>query len=121
MRQWLQSSTAEPNECVGLELSRFRVTPGNQDSRRGGEVKKPNFGLPNKHQSICKSDEGISKEIRAHSRNFGASDGRNGGLAMLWHEGGDVFMSCSNSHIDVAVHSANGANPWRATRFLWPP
>ena len=46
------------------------------------------------------------------------SDGRSGGLAMLWREGADVrFKSCSNSHIDVVVCESSGAVPWRATGF----
>ena len=50
------------------------------------------------------------------------SDGRSGGLAMLWKEGADVrFKSCSYSHIDVVVCEGNGALPWRATRFYGHP
>lgn len=50
------------------------------------------------------------------------SDGRSGGLALLWKEGTDVrFRSCSNSHIDVVVYEGNSANPWRATRFYGHP
>ena len=46
------------------------------------------------------------------------SDGRSGGLAMLWKEGFDVhFKSCSNTHIDVVVCKGNGAQLWQATRF----
>ena len=42
-----------------------------------------------------------------------SSDGRSGGLAMLWKEGVEVrFKSCSNSHIDVGVCEGNGAKPW---------
>ncbi|XP_050258890.1 uncharacterized protein LOC126703871 [Quercus robur] len=50
------------------------------------------------------------------------SDGRSGGLAMLWKEGADVrFKSCSNSHIDMVVCEGNGALPWRATGFYGHP
>lgn len=50
------------------------------------------------------------------------SDGRNGGLAMLWREGIDVrFKSCSNSHIDVVVFGVQGRPPWRATGFYRHP
>ena len=46
------------------------------------------------------------------------SDGRSGGLALLWKEGFDVRLkSCSNTHIDVVVCKGNGAKPWRATGF----
>ena len=38
------------------------------------------------------------------------SDGRSGGLALLWREGTDVrFKSCSNLHIDVEIH--DGSTP----------
>ena len=38
-----------------------------------------------------------------------SSDGRSGGLAMLWKEGAEVqFKSCLNTHIDVVVCEGNG-------------
>lgn len=50
------------------------------------------------------------------------SDGRSGGLAMIWREGVDVrFMSCSHSHIDVVVHGDGDARPWRAMGFYGDP
>nr|XP_023887421.1 uncharacterized protein LOC111999528 [Quercus suber] len=50
------------------------------------------------------------------------SDGRSGGLAMMWKEGSDVrFRSCSNSHIDVEVHGSSTSTPWRATGFYGHP
>ena len=50
------------------------------------------------------------------------SDGKNGGLAMIWKEGLDIrFKSCSNSHIDVVVFDEKGSNPWRATGFYGHP
>ena len=71
-KRWLRSNTAEPNKCVGLELSGFRVTPDSTNSHRRGEVKKSYFGFPFKDQSKCKSDEGFSEETRAHTRYFDA-------------------------------------------------
>ena len=55
--------------------------------------------------------------IKALQRNLGLiqgisvkSDGRSGGLAMLWKEGFDVHLkSCSNTHIDVVVYEGNSA------------
>ncbi|XP_075649909.1 uncharacterized protein LOC142620426 [Castanea sativa] len=50
------------------------------------------------------------------------SDGRSGGLAMMWKEGSNIrFRSCSNSHIDVEVHENSASNPWRATGFYGHP
>lgn len=50
------------------------------------------------------------------------SDGRSGGLAMLWKEGFEVwFKSSSNTHIDVVVCEGNGAKPWRVTGFYGHP
>ena len=46
------------------------------------------------------------------------SDGRSGGLALLWREGTLIdFKSCSNSHIDVVVRDSPSAKPWRVTGF----
>ena len=50
------------------------------------------------------------------------SDGRSGGLAMLWRKGTDVhFKSCSNSHIDVKVYENPSASPRCATGFYGQP
>ena len=50
------------------------------------------------------------------------SDGRSGGLAILWREGTDVrFKSCSNSHIDVEIHERSSVAPWQATGFYGQP
>ena len=46
------------------------------------------------------------------------SDGRSGGLALLWKKGARVsFKSCSNSHIDVVVCESDSSPSWRATSF----
>ena len=40
------------------------------------------------------------------------SDGRSGGLALIWREGTEVFLkSCSHSHIDVVVRDGSMQNP----------
>ena len=50
------------------------------------------------------------------------SDGRSGGLAMMWKEGVDIRLrSCSNSHIDVEIHEGSAPTPWRATGFYGQP
>nr|POE93748.1 hypothetical protein CFP56_30518 [Quercus suber] len=50
------------------------------------------------------------------------SDGRSGGLALLWKEGvGVSFKSCSNAHIDVVVRESPSSPPWRATGFYGQP
>ncbi|KAK9987796.1 hypothetical protein SO802_028035 [Lithocarpus litseifolius] len=50
------------------------------------------------------------------------SDGRSGGLAMMWKEGSDIrFRSCSNSHIDVGINGGSAPSPWRATGFYGHP
>ena len=41
------------------------------------------------------------------------SDGRSGGLALLWKESTIVhFKSCSHTHIDVVVMEDDGGGPW---------
>ena len=50
------------------------------------------------------------------------SDGRSGGLALIWREGTEVCLkSCSHSHIDVVVRDGSMQNPWRATGFYGHP
>ena len=50
------------------------------------------------------------------------SNGRSGGLALLWKEGTDIrFKSCSHSHIDVVVHGVGNGGPWRAIGFYGHP
>ena len=50
------------------------------------------------------------------------SDGRSGGLALIWREGIKVsFKSCSHSHIDVVIRDGLMQNPWRATGFYGHP
>ena len=50
------------------------------------------------------------------------SDGKCGGLTMMWKKGSDIRLrSCSNSYIDVEVHSSLAPIPWRATGFYGHP
>ena len=50
------------------------------------------------------------------------SDGRSGGLALMWREGTDIdFKGCSNSHIDVVVNGVSASTQWRATGFYGNP
>ena len=50
------------------------------------------------------------------------SDGRSGGLVMMWKEGTEAcFKSCSNSHIDTVVCEGKGVQPWRAIGFYGHP
>ena len=50
------------------------------------------------------------------------SDGKNGGLALLWKENVDVrVQSYSHSHIDAIVHDSSVNTTWRATGFYGHP
>lgn len=50
------------------------------------------------------------------------SDGRSGGLAMMWKEGTKICLkSFSNSHINVVVNGDSAPSPWRATGFYGQP
>ena len=50
------------------------------------------------------------------------SDGKSGGLAMIWKKGTTIRLkSCSNSHIDVIVEGKADQDPWRATGFYGQP
>ena len=66
--------------------------------------------------------KGIQRKLNFTQGITVPSDGRSGGLAMLWKEGADVrFKSCLNGHIDVVVCEGAGAQPWRATGFYGHP
>lgn len=61
---------------------------------------------------------GIQNKINFTQGIVVLSDGRSGGLALLWREGMAVtFKSCSHSHIDVVVREESTTTPWCATRF----
>ena len=50
------------------------------------------------------------------------SDGKSGGLALLWKEGTNVWtQKYSNSHIDVVVTDTTSNMRWRATGFYGHP
>nr|XP_023879274.1 uncharacterized protein LOC111991717 [Quercus suber] len=50
------------------------------------------------------------------------SDGKSGGLALLWKENADVrVQSYSHSHIDAIVHDSSVNITWRATGFYGHP
>ncbi|KAL0009335.1 hypothetical protein SO802_010837 [Lithocarpus litseifolius] len=50
------------------------------------------------------------------------SNGKSGGLAMIWKKGAEIRLkSCFNSHIDVMVVGETRQAPWRATRFYGQP
>ena len=66
--------------------------------------------------------KGIQRKLEYTQGIMVPSDGRSGGLALLWREGIDVrFKSCSNSHIDVEIHDSSVPTPWRATGFYGQP
>ena len=66
--------------------------------------------------------KGIRNKVKYTQGITVPSDGRSGGLAMMWKEGSDIRLrSCSNSHIDVEIHEGSAATPWRATGFYGHP
>ena len=65
---------------------------------------------------------GIQNKINFMQGIIFLSDGRSGGLTMLWKEGTDVsFKSCSNSHINVVIRDGSNPTPWQATSFYGHP
>ena len=66
--------------------------------------------------------KGIQNKIHFTQGIVVPSDGRSGGLALLWREGSEViFKSCSHSHIDVVVRDGSSPTPWRVTGFYGHP
>ncbi|KAK7860942.1 hypothetical protein CFP56_029135 [Quercus suber] len=57
--------------------------------------------------------KGIQSKLEYTQGIIVPSDGRSGGLALLWREGTEVhFKSCSNSHIDVEIHDNSAPTPY---------
>uniref|UniRef100_A0A7N2MKJ4 DUF4283 domain-containing protein n=1 Tax=Quercus lobata TaxID=97700 RepID=A0A7N2MKJ4_QUELO len=73
------------------------------------------FNLPRDMSRI----RGIQNKINFTQGIIIPSDGRSGGLAMLWKEGTEIsFKSYSNSHIDVVIR--DDSNPSMAShKLLW--
>ncbi|KAL0012531.1 hypothetical protein SO802_007639 [Lithocarpus litseifolius] len=66
--------------------------------------------------------KGVQRKLEYSQGIIVPSDGRSGGLALLWKEGTMVdFKSSSNSHIDVVVRDSPSSEPWRATGFYGHP
>ena len=66
--------------------------------------------------------KGIQNKINFTQGIVAPSDGRSGGLALLWREGSGVtFKSCSHSYIDVVVREESLTITWRATGFYGHP
>nr|POF14567.1 hypothetical protein CFP56_36741 [Quercus suber] len=69
VRRCLLRSTAEPNECVILELPGVRVSSGNSYTHRRGERQKPRGGVLGRDKSNHKQNEGLSTQTGFYSRN----------------------------------------------------
>ena len=66
--------------------------------------------------------KGIQSKLEYTQGIMVPSDGRSGGLALLWKEGIDVhFKSYSNSHINVKIHDSSAPTPWCAIGFYGQP
>ena len=53
--------------------------------------------------------KGLQKKLEFTQGISVPSDGKSGGLAMIWKEGTNVRLKiCSNLHIDMIVHSGSG-------------
>ena len=50
-RWWLQRNTAELNERLSMELSGVGDSSDNSYAHRGGESKKPHFGVLGRNES----------------------------------------------------------------------
>ena len=84
--------------------------------------KNPTLVFLSETKEIVNWMKGFQRKLELTQGILVSSDGRSGGLAMIWLEGVDVrFMSCSHSHIDVVVHGEGGISPWRATGFYDHP
>ena len=66
--------------------------------------------------------KGFQNKIEYTERIVVPSDGKSGGLAMIWKKGIEIKLkSCSNSHIDVVVKGEQDQAPWIATGFYGHP
>lgn len=84
--------------------------------------KRPILVFLAKTKASSSKGKGIQNKLELMQGISVPSDGRSGGLAMLWREGTDIrFKSCSHSHIDVVVVGEQGMLPWRAMGFYGHP
>lgn len=69
-------------------------------------------------KTVVNRIKGVQRKIEYSQGIIVSSDGRSGGLALLWKEGTMIdFKSCSNSHIDVVIRESPTSEPWRAIGF----
>ena len=69
-RRWLRCSTAEPHECVSLELPGVRDSSGNLYTHEGGEEIKPRGGFSGRNKGKHRQDEGFSTEDRFYAGDY---------------------------------------------------
>ena len=123
VRRWLLRSTAEPNECAILELSGVGVSSGNSYTHQRGERQKPHGGVPSREtKATTDKMKGFQHKLGFTQGIIAPSDGKSGGLVLLWREMTDIrFKSYSHFHIDVVVHSEGKGGLWGITGFYGHP
>ena len=122
VRWLLRRSTTEPNESFGLELPRPWVSLGGSIAHQCGEGIDPILVFLSKTKAKQSRTKGLQRKLNLTQGITVPSDGRSGGLVLMWKEGAEVcFKSYSNSHVDVVVSEGKEAQPWRATGFYGHP
>ena len=103
--------------CRGLGL-----TPAVQLLTKEVRSKNPTLVFLAKTKAQLSRIKGLQHKLELTQGIVVPSDGRSGGLALLWKESTMVhFKSCSHTHIDVVVMEDDGGGPWRATGFYEHP
>ncbi|XP_075659107.1 uncharacterized protein LOC142628973 [Castanea sativa] len=86
------------------------------------KAKDPTLVILAKTKAGVSRMKGIQRKLKYMQGIIIPSDGRSGGIALIWKEGIDIrFKSCSNSHVDVVVHGVLSPDPWRAIGFYAQP
>lgn len=118
VRRLLRGSTAERNDDISVELPGMRSTLAVRAITNEVRNNDPILVFLAKTKANLNRIKGLQRKLGLTQGIMVSSDGRSGGLAMVWKEGFEVrFKSCSNTHIDVVVCEGNRTKPWQATGF----
>ena len=101
-----------------MELSGLGSPPAVCTLTEEVKGKNPTLVFSVKMKATTERMKGFQQKLGFTQGIIVPSDGKSGGLAMLWREGVDVrIKSCSHSYIDVVVHGEGSEGPWSTTGF----
>ena len=121
-RRRLRRSSVEPYKYICLELPGSLVLLAVRNLADAVKEKDSLLVFLSETKVGVGRIKGIQNKLNFTQGIVVSSDGRSGGLALIWKEGTEVCLkSCSHPHIDVVVRDRSMQNPWRATGFYGHP